>query len=397
MHRGKSIVFLYFVLPLVTILLSTSCEGPKPVIDLTVSPGPGYVSLFNGTDFTGWNMGGVKPEEGAWFVVNGLMHCKGKPSRPYLILTEKDYENFDFYAEFKVSRGCNSGIFYHIPLAGRQSRLGFETQILDDAWRQPDKNSTGAIYDVVPPLKNAMRSAGKWNRYHIRFDWPVCKVWLNGELVQDTDFSEHPQLRYRLRRGPIGLSNHGHEVDYRNLWIKELPDTDTGGEIFNGRDLTGWTALGDADWHVKDGMIVSTRGEGYLITDSEYEKIYFHAYVDSDTLRTRDTCFYYRWKSVDDPGYPVELFDYIEAKKYTEQYGDKIPPDVIQPMTSSWFIYRIISADRESLVYLNEYVVSENKLLGKSPRGRFAIYRGKNDGLIRIQGLKLRELEGMGI
>jgi len=397
MRNNRVRLSLFCVLVVLVHSAVDSCGRRETLPDLSKSPGPGFHPLFNGKDFTGWNMGDVKPEESAWSVVDGVMHCKGKPRNPYLILTEKDYENFDFYAEFRVSKGCNSGIFYHVPLTGRQSKLGFETQILDDAWQPPDKNSTGSIYDVVPPFRNAMKRAGKWNQYHVRFDWPVCKVWLNGELVQDTDFSAYPELRYRLRRGPIGLSNHGHEVDYRNLWIKELPDTDTGGDIFNGRDLSGWMVLGDADWHVEDGMIVSTRGEGWLVTEKEYERVYFHAYVDSDTLTSRDACFYYRWKRTDDPGYPVELYDYIEAKKYTEQYGDKIPPDVIRPMTSRWFLYRIVSADRESKVWLNEFLVSENRLLGKPPRGRIAIYRGKNDGTVRMKGLKLRELEGPGI
>ena len=53
---------------------------------------------------------------------------------------------------------------------------------------RPNKNSTGSIYDVVPPVLNAMKRAGVWNRYHVVFDWPVCRVWLNGILVQDNRF-----------------------------------------------------------------------------------------------------------------------------------------------------------------------------------------------------------------
>ena len=378
------------LLTLSVLLIVTSCAE----YNQTEPPGPDFYSLFNGSDLSGWN---IEPDEGAWYAENGWIHCKGEPQTPYLILTEKEYENFEFYAEFKVSKECNSGIFFHVPKAGRQSRLGFEAQILDDAGKQPDKNATGAIYDVVPPLTNAMRRAGRWNRYRVLFDWPLCKIWLNGTLVQDTDFSAHPELKYRLRRGPIGLSNHGYVVDYRNLWISELPDTDTGAVAFNGVDLSGWFTVGDADWHVENGMITSTKGEGYLVSERELEKVYFHAYVKNDTLSHRNASFFYRWKSPDDPGYPLEFLDYLDAVKYTEQYGDTIPGDVIQPMRSGWFIYRIISADRESLMYLNEFVVSENKLLGKPPMGRIAIYRSPEDGVIQIRDVKIRRLEGMGI
>lgn len=396
MHDRKSAAIVLLVLIIMMFTLASSC-GRIDYPAQTEPPGPGFYALFNGRDFSGWDIGVRDPGEGAWRVENALIYCKGEPRAPYLILTEKEYENFEFYGEFMVSEECNSGIFYHIPLAGRQSRLGFETQILDDCGKPPDKNSTGAIYDVVPPLVNAMKSSGTWNQYRLLFDWPLCRIWLNGKLVQDTDFSAHPQLKYRLRRGPIGLSNHGYSVWYRNLWIRELPDRDEKAVAFNGNDLTGWTVQGDADWHVEDGAIVSTRGSGYLVCEREGEGVYFHAYVDSDTLHSREARIYYRWMSTDDPGYTVDLYDYRDAVRYVEQYGDDIPPDIIGPMDSPWFLYRIISNDRQSAVYLNEHLISQNKLLGKPPRGKIAFYRGKDDGIIRIKGVKMREIEGPGI
>ena len=111
---------IVYISAFIAILTAISC-GEKDYPSLLESPGPDYYGLFNGIDFSGWN---IEPDNGAWIVTDGVIHCKGEPRMPYLIITEKDYENFDFYAEFKVSEGCNSGIFYHIPLAGRQSRLG---------------------------------------------------------------------------------------------------------------------------------------------------------------------------------------------------------------------------------------------------------------------------------
>lgn len=393
--NGKLLRFSMLTAVMSAAVLFAACD--KPIEPMNESPGEGFYALFNGKDFTGWNFGGYKIEDTAWSISDGVMRCAGEPRNPYLVTTEKVYENFEFYAEFNISKDCNSGIFYHVPDAGRQSKLGFETQIMDDGHLPTDKNSSGSIYDVVPPLKSMMKKPGQWNRYHVIFDWPVCKVWLNGELVQDTDFQTHPELRYRMRRGPLALSNHGHPAEFRNLWIKELPDKDTGGDIFNGVDLTGWQTIGSADWRVENGMIVSSAGEGWLVTEKEYENVYFHAYVDSDTLRSRDTCFHYRFTSPQDPGYRVDTFDFIEAKKFTAQYGNKIPADVISPMKTPWFIYRIVSADRESRAWLNEFVVHDNKLLGKSPRGKIAVYRGPDDGIVRLRGLCLRELEGPGI
>ena len=80
------------------LLTAASCSRYKPdipVLDLAESPGADYISLFNGRDFTGWN---IESDEGAWIVENGMMHCKGAPANPYLILTGREYENFDFYS-----------------------------------------------------------------------------------------------------------------------------------------------------------------------------------------------------------------------------------------------------------------------------------------------------------
>jgi len=387
-------LFLVISVLAFTMTINYCNERSIPVLNLEKAPGTEFYTLFNGTDFRGWN---ITPDKGAWCVKDGMIRCKGKPREPYLIRTEREYENFDFYADFRISKECNSGIFFHIPLAGRESRLGFEAQILDDNGKKPDKTSSGSIYDVVPPFENAMKPAGEWNQYRIFFDWPKCEIWLNGNLIQDTDFSVQPVLKYRLRRGPIALSNHGYPVEYKNLWIKELPDKERWISLFNGKDLTGWTSVGDADWHVENGLITATRGEGYLVTDQEFKSFEFQAYVDNDTLLTRDGCIYYRWENVTDPGYEVAFFDYQKALKYTRQYKDKIPETVVPPWKYSWILYHIISTDRESEIRTNGDISSKNRLLGKARPGKIAFYHSPTDSIIRIQQIRIKKLEGMGI
>ena len=134
------------------------------------------------------------------------------------------------------------------------------------------------------------------------------------------------------------------------------------------------------------------------MTDREYSNgVYFHAYVDNDTLATRSSCLYYRWTSPESPGYRADFLDYPSVVRFTDQYGKKIPPDVIRPMNSEWLHYRVISSDNLSQVWLNEFLVSDNKLLEKPPRGRIAFWRSPEDGVIRIKGMVLREIEGPGL
>ncbi len=381
-----------FSLLLLALLALAAACGPSFTPNDT-APGPDFVPLFNGADFTGWT---VEPDSGAWLAEKGVIVCKGTPKVPYLITTVKDYENFEFYAEFNAGKDCNSGIFLHEPSASRQSFIGFEMQI--DYTQPPGvKSATGAIYEAVAPLAAPVRREGKWNQYRVLMDWPQCKVWLNNVLVQDTNFEEHPELRYRMRRGPIGLSNHGSGILFRNLWVRELPDTDDGAVAFNGVDLAGWTVLGDADWHVEDGMLVSTAGEGYLVSDREYGNVYFQAYAANDTLAHMEARFHYRFRGLDDPGYEVDFFDYPDAVRFTKQYGKKVPPDIIQPTKAPWLLYRIVTGDRESAAFLNEFPIESRKLLGKAPGGRIAIYRGAGDGVIRLKDIRIRERTGPGI
>jgi hypothetical protein len=68
----------------------------------------------------------------------------------------------------------------------------------------------------------------------------------------------------------------------------------------------------------------------------------------------------------------------------------------VRPSKSQWFLYRIIAGDRLSQVWLNEHLVSDNRLVGKST-GKIAIWRGRNDGVIRIMRPVLREIGGPGI
>jgi hypothetical protein len=102
----------------------------------------------------------------------------------------------------------------------------------------------GAIYGQYPPLVNASRPPGKWQSYDIVFRAPhftrngtllrpaTMTVFHNGILVQDhmtltgpTSHQVRPPYTPHADRLPIELQDHGHKVRYRNLWLRELPDS----------------------------------------------------------------------------------------------------------------------------------------------------------------------------
>ena len=247
------------------------------------------------------------------------------------------------------------------------------------------------------PLADAVKPAGQWNQYRVQFDWPTCKVWLNGVLVQDADFRDYPKLEYRLRSGAIGLSNHGHPIEYRNIWIRELPDQEEWTDLLAGGDLSGWTQIGDADWSVEDDMIIASGGEGYLVTNEEYENYHFMVYADNDTLRASKGCFYYRFTSPEDPGYRADFFNFEVGKQSIAEFTGKLPPTVSHPWKYQWLPCQIISTGRQAQVRTAGDITSTQQILSKTGPGKIAIYHHPDDGIIRFRAPRISKLEGSGI
>jgi hypothetical protein len=116
-----------------------------------------------------------------------------------------------------VNAKGNSGVFIRSGTERNPAFTGHEIQILDDAGMAPKKWTTGALYDVVPPTKNASRPAGQWNAMRIEARGPRVQVWLNGEAIID-------HLPVRSLHGYIGLQNHDDKAvtQFRNVRLTEL-------------------------------------------------------------------------------------------------------------------------------------------------------------------------------
>jgi len=177
----------------------------------------GFSPLFDGQSFLGWALTG---EPGCWAVQDGEIRWL-QPGGRYL-LTRRRFKDFILRFEWKIEEGGNSGVFLRMPLAGRQSRIGMEFQLLGDYGEEPHENGTGSIYDVVAPSQNAAKPAGEWNTAEVVCDGPYFRATINGVQVQDTNLDNHPVLKHRLKEGFIGLQDHGNPVAFRGIRIKEL-------------------------------------------------------------------------------------------------------------------------------------------------------------------------------
>jgi hypothetical protein len=176
----------------------------------------GFVALFDGKTKNGWLPSA--PNQG-FIVKDGELQCQ--PGRGS-IRTVKRFDDFILRFDYKIEDRGNSGAQVRAPRSSRASKIGFEVQIFGDYGDKPSKDGTGAIYNVLAPTENASRPAGEWNSMEITCNGPHVRVILNGKTVQDINLDEYEELKYRLRDGFIILTDHGADVSYRNIRIREL-------------------------------------------------------------------------------------------------------------------------------------------------------------------------------
>lgn len=158
------------------------------------------------------------------------------------IVTKKKYRDFRLHVEFLISKkGGNSGVYL-------QNR--YEIQVLDG---DKTKHGMGAVINETVAPYHAYNGIGKWNSYDIKFraarfvdgkrtEKAMVSMYFNGKPVHDK------QTITKVWGGPnsgldggndggrgitdvpggLKLQCEGHDVRYRNTWIKELVlDKDT--------------------------------------------------------------------------------------------------------------------------------------------------------------------------
>jgi len=178
----------------------------------------GFISLFDGKTLNAWWFIG-KNKNG--FVVNDGCIEWAAPGGGALYTRDR-YDNFVLRFEWKIGKNGNSGVYIRAPRCNRQSWTGMEIQLQGDHGKPLDSQHTASIYSVIAPKEDATNPEGEWNVEEITADGPHVKVVLNGKTVQDVNLDDVPELRNRLRKGFIGLQDHGRYVAFRNIRVKKL-------------------------------------------------------------------------------------------------------------------------------------------------------------------------------
>ncbi len=221
-------------------------------IDNTLSPKEqteGWKLLWDGKTTDGWRGAKLKdfPAKG-WKIENGTLEVLpgngGESANGGDIVTRRTYGNFVLSVDFKITKGANSGIKYFVDPElnkGDGSAIGCEFQILDDL-RHPDaklgvkgNRKLGSLYDLIPAPENKPFDINAWNTAVIVVRGNHVEHYLNGlklleydrnnqewnALVAYSKYKNWPNFG-NLKEGHILLQDHGNQVWFKNVKIKEL-------------------------------------------------------------------------------------------------------------------------------------------------------------------------------
>jgi hypothetical protein len=194
----------FSLLTLFCIAVAFGCASTAPKF----KPDPGFVSLYNGKDLTGWgyrtnlydgptaNLQGLPiSDDGRYSGTNGVLAVHPRtPRKMQIIWTTQEFpKDFILKLEFRATVNADSGIFIRRP----------QLQCRDYPIAGPDK---------YKQLKNYKPQ--DWNEIVVTVTNGVAHCVCNGEVLEEA--MKVPAT------GPIGLEGDRGLMEYRHIQVKEL-------------------------------------------------------------------------------------------------------------------------------------------------------------------------------
>jgi hypothetical protein len=255
---------------IVTCLLSSAVTFTASADD-----SEGFRDLFNGKDLNNWVR--TNTPEATWSIKDGMLICSGKPIGE--LRTDRMYQNFILELEWRhmVPRG-NAGVFIwadDITARGVPFHRGIEVQVLENAYGNTKHYTThGDIFPIhgakmTPdngrggsrsfPTEERSNPSPQWNHYRITCIDGTISLAVNGKVVTSGRDCVPS-------KGYICLESEGGIVHYRNVRIKELPDSPVDADhvaiadrgyhsVYSGLNLDGWKTGDESLWHSRDWVL----------------------------------------------------------------------------------------------------------------------------------------------
>lgn len=224
-----------------------------------------WISLFDGKTTKGWRAYNGDSLPPGWIAKNGELTYDTKLGleQDYkggkdIIYGDEEFENFELYLEWKLPKGGNSGIFYHVKEGYDAPYVASpEYQLIDDenyasihdltAYNKslgytdkPEElkplQKTASDYAMHPASEDKiLHPVGEWNSTRIIFTPEKVEHWLNGKMVlsfkpwtaewfkkKNSDKWKNSPDYGKFKKGYIGLQDHASPIWFRNIKIRKL-------------------------------------------------------------------------------------------------------------------------------------------------------------------------------
>ncbi|RCH56536.1 DUF1080 domain-containing protein [Mucilaginibacter hurinus] len=223
------------------LMSNTSVEDTKVVKTMAKD---GWLSLFDGKTLNGWHGYNKTVKIDNWIAKDGVLECVETSFEAVNadIVTDKEYGDFDLTWEWRIGKGSNSGVMYHVVENAKHPYTfvtGPEYQLIDEVnWpgQLEDWQKAGADYAMhLPNEKKTLKPVGEWNSSRIVFNKGHVEHWLNGAKILEFEAWSPEWMAKKTggkwkdtpdygmaKKGRIALQAHGGKVAFRNIKIKEL-------------------------------------------------------------------------------------------------------------------------------------------------------------------------------
>jgi hypothetical protein len=215
--------------PLLPFIFAAGLQVAAPPVE------PGFISLFNGKDFTGWKISG--PSE-SFTIKDGAIVANGAVSHAYYdgSVRNHSFRDFELKVDVMARAGSNGGVYVltafeeiggNVRASGRFPSKGFEIQVNNS---HTDRIRTGSLYHVVDILDDSPAKDDEWFTEDIIVKGDTITVKVNDKQVvqwtQPADWNGGREGPGRKITGPGTIALQGHDpnstVYYKNIRIKPL-------------------------------------------------------------------------------------------------------------------------------------------------------------------------------